>query len=73
MDYNSVIMIPKKAGLNYKSILGATKEHKRSGMTISETRDELKITIKTDDATAMRASINAIMRDIQVIEGASAI
>jgi tRNA threonylcarbamoyladenosine modification (KEOPS) complex Pcc1 subunit len=73
MNYNGIIVIPKKAGLSYKSIIGATKHYKRSGMTISETGSTLKITIKTNDAAAMRASLNAIMRDIQVIEGASAV
>jgi tRNA threonylcarbamoyladenosine modification (KEOPS) complex Pcc1 subunit len=71
MDYNSVIVIPKKMGLSYKGILGNMKEHKRSGTAIKETANKLTITIKTNDATAMRASINAIMRDIQVIENSS--
>jgi len=69
MNYNSTIVIPKKKGLNYRSIIGATRQYKRSGISILETKSELKITIKTTDATAMRASVNAIMRDIQVIEG----
>ena len=70
LTYTCAISIPKKGRLNYKKILGDSREHKRSGIKISETPVSLKIEISAKDATAMRASMNSIMRDIQVIEDA---
>ncbi|MFI5412309.1 MAG: KEOPS complex subunit Pcc1 [Candidatus Micrarchaeales archaeon] len=73
MEHKALIIIPKKVKLEYKKALAGTREHKRSGMQIEETAKELRITIKTSDLTALRATINSIMRDIQVIEGAGSI
>ncbi len=71
MMSKATIIIQKRAKMSYKKILGEIKEHKRSGINISETDSELKITIETKDITALRASLNAIIRDVQVIEGAN--
>jgi tRNA threonylcarbamoyladenosine modification (KEOPS) complex Pcc1 subunit len=68
--YQAKITIAKISKISYKKILGEIREHKRSGLSIKETPTTLEISIKTTDITAMRASINGIMRDIQVIEGA---
>jgi tRNA threonylcarbamoyladenosine modification (KEOPS) complex Pcc1 subunit len=68
MEHTAVLTIKKSANINYEKILGNSKEHKRSSMAVKETRTELKITIKTRDTTALRASVNAVMRDIQVVE-----
>lgn len=69
--YEAKIIISKISKISYKKVLGDIREHKRSGLNIKETPSTLEISIKTTDITALRASINGIMRDIQVIEGAS--
>ena len=65
--YSAEIIIAKDKGRDYKAILGESKTYKRGAMSISETGRELKISIKADDATALRASINMVLRDMQVI------
>lgn len=71
MYYSCTVIIPKKARISYKRIMGNIREHKRGGLSISETATTLKVIITAKDATAMRASVNSIIRDVQVIEGAS--
>jgi tRNA threonylcarbamoyladenosine modification (KEOPS) complex Pcc1 subunit len=70
MKYSTTIVIPKKLKIPYLKALGSMKEHKRSGISIKETDQELRITIQTEDITALRASVNAVIRDISVIEAA---
>ena len=72
MKYTTTIMIPKSLKINYGKALGELREHKRSGMKIQETQTTIKITIETNDLTALRASANSIIRDISVIESAKA-
>jgi tRNA threonylcarbamoyladenosine modification (KEOPS) complex Pcc1 subunit len=63
------ITISKLPGIEYKKVLAlkGSKQHSRSGTEMKESRSEIKITIKARDATALRASMNSIMRDLQVI------
>lgn len=69
--YTAKIVVPKSAKIDYQKALGEAKEHQRSGIKIEETESELTINVETDDITAMRASLNTLIRDIQVIEKAS--
>ena len=73
MINKATIVIPKKAKLNYKKALGSIREHERSGITIQETEKELKIIIETKDITALRSTMNAIIRDVQTIEAAGSV
>lgn len=66
--YSAEIAIAKKSNINYKKILGESKEHQRSKVKIEESKDKVTISIETEDLAALRASINAVTRDIQVIE-----
>ncbi|MCW6159949.1 MAG: CTAG/PCC1 family protein [Candidatus Micrarchaeales archaeon] len=68
--YSVKIVMPKKASIDYRTALGEIKEHERSGVSVKETEKELVIEIETSDATALRSSVNAVLRDIQTIEGA---
>lgn len=68
-SYITIIKVKKSREKNYKKILGIAKtNYKRSKITISENQKELSITITAEDATALRASANMIMRDLQIIE-----
>ena len=69
-DYSAKIAMPKKTRIDYRTALGGIKAHERSGISIKETDNELIVEIETSDAAALRASVNAILRDIQTIEGA---
>ena len=61
------LIIKKEPGLKYTKVLsGAT--HNRSTISMIESKDTLTIEIKAKDATALRASTNSILRDLQVIE-----
>ncbi len=68
--YSAKIVMPKKAGIDYKTALGDIKEHERSGVSIEETDKALVVEIEANDAASLRASVNAILRDIQTIDGA---
>jgi tRNA threonylcarbamoyladenosine modification (KEOPS) complex Pcc1 subunit len=62
------LILKKEQKLNYTRILTKSLRHKRSNISIKETKDKLIIKIKAEDATALRASINTLIRDLQVIE-----
>jgi tRNA threonylcarbamoyladenosine modification (KEOPS) complex Pcc1 subunit len=63
------ITLPKQQGIDYKKALTSQSEraHGRSGTKITSTEKALKITISAEDFTALRASINSIMREMQVL------
>lgn len=73
VEHRAELTIAKKAKIDYKRVIGEIRSQGRSDTKINETKDQLKIVIEAKDATALRASINAVMRDLQVIEGASTI
>jgi tRNA threonylcarbamoyladenosine modification (KEOPS) complex Pcc1 subunit len=66
--YSANIRIPKRNGLKYTKIIGKISTYKRSGIEIKEGKKALDISITADDITALRASMNSIMRDLQVVE-----
>ncbi len=63
------ITLLKHQGIDYKKALTSQSEraHGRSSTKITSTEKALKITITAEDFTALRASINSIMREIQVL------
>lgn len=69
--FELTIVISKEENLNYSRILNRKMRYPRSDLAIKETKDTLKITITAKDATALRASSNSVLRDLQVIEAAS--
>lgn len=64
------IVVRKGFQINIKRIIGLAnlKDFNRSRTTITETKDALTITIKATDLTALRASINSVMRELKAIE-----
>ena len=70
MSYEAEIRIEKSSRIDYKKALGEIKEHNRSGIKITETKSTVNIKIKTNDITALRATMNAVMRDVQTIGAA---
>ncbi len=64
----ATITIKKKAGIKYSSIIKLRK-YKRSSIKVAERKGSVNFRIAADDATALRASANAVLRELQVIEG----
>ncbi|MGD0728513.1 MAG: KEOPS complex subunit Pcc1 [Candidatus Micrarchaeaceae archaeon] len=62
------LIINKEKALEYSKILSIKTEHKRSNIKLKEIKGTLFIEISAKDATALRASANSILRDLQVIE-----
>ena len=62
------LALKKEPKLKYSSILNKSAKHGRSAVKIQDKKDTLLIEITASDSTALRASINAILRDLQVIE-----
>lgn len=67
------ITIKKGTEIKLKNIISQTniKNFDRSNTTVSETAKEFIITIKAKDLTALRASVNSILRDLKVVEETS--
>ncbi|MGC8730455.1 MAG: KEOPS complex subunit Pcc1 [Candidatus Micrarchaeia archaeon] len=65
------LYIKKGININYQNLLSLeeSSNKKRSNVSIKETNKSIKIDIYSSDVTALRASINSILRDLQVIEG----
>ncbi|MGC8495635.1 MAG: KEOPS complex subunit Pcc1 [Candidatus Micrarchaeia archaeon] len=57
-----------EGGAKYIRILGMKKSsrYKRSTMTIKKSEDALHIEIAAHDITALRATVNSALRDLQV-------
>ncbi|MGI0134123.1 MAG: KEOPS complex subunit Pcc1 [Candidatus Micrarchaeaceae archaeon] len=64
------IVVRKGLGISISRIIKSAnlKSFERSYATISETKDAFTITIKAKDLTALRASINSIMRELKAVE-----
>lgn len=72
MSCSAVLRIQKgDPSLDYKSLLGASRAYKRSSMSVRESAREITFTIEASDATALRASVNSVLRDIKIVEGAA--
>jgi tRNA threonylcarbamoyladenosine modification (KEOPS) complex Pcc1 subunit len=62
------LLVAKEPKLKYTAILNQNNKHSRSFIKIKESANQLTIEINADDSTALRASINSVLRDLQVIE-----
>jgi tRNA threonylcarbamoyladenosine modification (KEOPS) complex Pcc1 subunit len=71
--YTARIVFPKATKSSYKSLLGTQREQKRSTIKITELNGTVIIEAEAADVTALRATLNALIRDIQVIEAASGV
>ncbi len=66
--FESNITITKVVPASYTKIIGKPRSYKRSSISIKEGPSSFAISIKAGDASALRASMNAMMRQIQIIE-----
>jgi tRNA threonylcarbamoyladenosine modification (KEOPS) complex Pcc1 subunit len=66
----STIVYRKDSALNYTRILAScsAQAYKRSAITINETDRELRFEVRARDVTALMASVNSILRRLQVVE-----
>jgi tRNA threonylcarbamoyladenosine modification (KEOPS) complex Pcc1 subunit len=62
------IIVEKEKGLYYAKIINKQTKRSRGDVSIKENKQKLTIQINASDATALRASANSILRDLQVIE-----
>jgi tRNA threonylcarbamoyladenosine modification (KEOPS) complex Pcc1 subunit len=62
------LILVKEPNINYSRIFKKQIQHQRSTVTVSQTKRHLVIEIKARDATALRASANSLIRNLQVIE-----
>jgi|GEM_PF-1162974 tRNA threonylcarbamoyladenosine modification (KEOPS) complex Pcc1 subunit len=67
------LVVPKDPKINYKRLLNNQTNHERSNTAIKEQKETLIIEITAKDLTALRASANSILRDLQVIEATKAL
>ncbi len=58
----------KMPGLDYSGIMKLEERYKRSTISAKEGKDKVEFLIKADDAVALRASMNAVMRSVEIIE-----
>ncbi len=65
---NDVVAVIKTEDRNYKKILGIKRvsRYKRSMLSVKVEGHNLVIEIHARDFTAMRATINSVLRDLQV-------
>jgi hypothetical protein len=61
------LIIAKEPGLKYSRLLSRSKRYGRSTMKVKETSSTVTIEINATDLTALRASANSVLRDLQVI------
>ncbi|MGA2799795.1 MAG: KEOPS complex subunit Pcc1 [Candidatus Micrarchaeaceae archaeon] len=62
------LLVKKDPKIKYLKILSQKGSRERSTISLKEQRVNLIIEIKAKDATALRASVNSILRDLQAIE-----
>jgi hypothetical protein len=62
------LILKKEPKLKYKKLLNTRTKQGRSTVCIIETKENIIIEINAADATALRASTNSLLRDLQVIE-----
>ena len=66
--YAARITITKHLPIKYSKMIGSYKAYRRSKISTKEGAHSISISIAANDATALRASLNSVMRDIHVIE-----
>ncbi|EQD47199.1 hypothetical protein B2A_08524 [mine drainage metagenome] len=68
--YSAIIRISKLPDLDYAAILDLKSKYKRSDIKLKEGKQTAEFNISADDAVALRASVNAVMRGVEIIENA---
>lgn len=72
MNCSAVLHLQKRGpSLNYKGLLASGRPYKRSSIDIRESDSGITFTVRASDITALRASVNSVLRDIKVVEAAA--
>lgn len=61
------LTIKKDPALDYAMLFKSEKAHSRSTTKVTNAKGSVTIEIKATDPTALRASANSVLRDLQVI------
>lgn len=70
--YSATLSIRKQSPeIRYGTLLSYSKGRKRSAIGCRELKGSIYFTIEAKDATALRAALNSVLRDIKIIEAAA--
>ncbi len=68
--YTCTITLPGVEASEYAAVLQGGR-YKRSDITLKRSASAFIIEIRASDATALRASANSVLRDLQIFEASS--
>ncbi len=68
--YSATLHISKLQGLDYSKIIDIKSKYKRSSISVKGDKSSIEFRIGAEDPVALRASVNAVMRTVEIIENA---
>ena len=68
MKLSATIILIEDIDKIYESLLPEEKKIKRSEIKLTKDTDKLTITINADDAVALRASVNSVLKLLTIYE-----
>ncbi|MCL5122541.1 MAG: hypothetical protein M1279_01040 [Candidatus Marsarchaeota archaeon] len=68
--YSATLHISKLQGLDYSKIIDIKSKYKRSSISVKGGKSSIEFRIGAEDPVALRASVNAVMRTVEIIENA---
>jgi tRNA threonylcarbamoyladenosine modification (KEOPS) complex Pcc1 subunit len=68
--YSATLHISKLPGLDYSKIIDIKSKYKRSSISVKGGKSSIEFRIGAEDPVALRASVNAVMRTVEIIENA---
>ena len=68
--YSATLHISKLPGLDYSNIMDIKSKYKRSSISVKGGKSSIEFRIGAEDPVALRASVNAVMRSVEIIENA---
>lgn len=73
MNFEATLTVQGNTRPLQQAIASEAREMTRSSITITEEKDKLVLRVSAADATALRASVNTILKLLQVYEKVAAI
>ncbi len=68
--YSATLHISKLQGLDYSKIIDIKSKYKRSSISVKGGKSSIEFRIGAEDPVALRASVDAVMRTVEIIENA---
>ena len=68
--YSATLHISKLQGFDYSKIIDIKSKYKRSSISVKGGKSSIEFRIGAEDPVALRASVNAVMRTVEIIENA---